>query len=349
MADVRDLVREAVGSFEPVGDERGVEHRLRRRHRRQQVSAAIVALGLLAGGGLLAWTALGPSSSSVGSSSGSPTPPAGEIFVPDVVGLAPAEARASMDSLGLTVLVTMGTSDQAEAGLVLAQDPPPGVSVSAGTRVTIVVNGGAPVGRPRSVGDLPAQGVAVGSGTTVQLVGLDGTVLATLPGYSIAGNPGAPGVWLLRGEEYFLLDVDEGALVPVAAAQARAVSSTEGPEPAVASPQGASGHWRYAVDSPSGITLAQWSGECEVPTAYWIAGDAPPRILTGESDLAKAPESLALGWSSDGEAVVLVGGGTCGVRSASPGIYLYTRPGDGRLVASTADVPVVADAWGTGL
>jgi hypothetical protein len=348
MADVRDLVREAVGSFEPVGDERAVEHRLRRRHRRQQVSAAIVALGLLAGGGLLAWTALGPSSSSVGSPSGSPTPPAGEIFVPDVVGLAPAEARANMDSLGLTVLVTIWTSEQAESGLVLAQDPSPGVAVSAGTSVTIVVNVGAPVGRPRSVGDLPAQGVAVGSGTTVQLVGLDGTVVATLPGYSIAGNPGAPGVWLRHGDEYFLLNVEDGALVPVAVDQARAVSYDEGTEPPLASPD-APGSWRYAIGSPSGITLGQWSGECEVPTAYWIAGDAPPRIVTGESDVAKAPESLALGWSSDGEAVVLVGGGACGTPSEGPGIYLYTRPGDGRLVASTSDVPVVADAWGTGL
>jgi hypothetical protein len=211
------------------------------------------------------------------------------------------------------------------------------------------VNGGAPVGQARSIGDVPAQGVAVGSGTTVQLIGLDGTVVATLPGYSIAGNPGAPGVWLQRGEEYFLLSVDEGALVPVSAEQARAVLYDEGPEPPLASPEGGSGHWRYAIDSPSGIRLAQWSGECEVPTAYWIAGDAPPRIVTGETDLAKAPESLALGWSSGGEAVVLVGGGTCGVQSEGPGIYLYARPGDGRLVVATTQVPVVADAWGTGI
>ncbi len=350
MADLRDLLQEAVGSFEPHGDERSVEGRVRRRRRRQQRSAAIVALGLLVGGGLLAWTALGPSGSTVGST-GEPsrTPAAGESFVPDVVGLAPAEARARLLDLGLTVFVTTGTSDQVEPGLVIEQQPSPGVSVSAGTSVTIVVNGGVPVGRPRQIGDLPAQGVAVASGTTVQLVGLDGTVVATLPGYSIAGNPGAPGVWLQRGDEYFLLSVDDGTLVPVAVDQARAVFSDEGPEPPLASPDGESGQWRYAVDSPSGVTLAQWSGECEIPTAYWIAGDAPPRVVTGETDLTKAPESLALGWSSGGEAVVLVGGGACGLPAEGPGVYLYARPGDGRLVVSTAQVPVEADAWGTGI
>jgi hypothetical protein len=127
------------------------------------------------------------------------------------------------------------------------------------------------------------------------------------------------------------------------------VAYDEGPEPPLASPEGVTGSWRYAIDSPSGITLAQWSGECEVPTAYWIAGDSPPRIVTGETDAGEAPESVGLGWSPDGSAVVLVGGGTCGVPSENPGVYLYARPGDGRLVVSIAEVPVVADAWGTGV
>ncbi len=349
MTDLRDLLQEAVGSFEPRGDERSVEGRVRRRHRRQQRSAAIVALGLLAAGGLLAWTALRPAGSTLGSTgSASGSPGAREILVPDVVGLPPAEARASLDALGLTVFVATGTSDQVDPGLVAAQEPPAGVAVAQGTSVTIVVNGGAPVAAPVPLGDLPDAGVAISSAEGVQLVALDGTTVATLPGYALAGNPGAPGVWLQRGDEYFLLNVDDGALVPVAADEARAVFDNEGPglPPSNIS---ASGQVRYTVESPSGITLLefQWSGQCEAAMAYWIdRGSA--RILTGDSDPASAPESIALGWSSDGDAIALVGG-SCRPSPDQPGIYRYSAPGQGRLVAATDAEPVTVDAWGTGI
>jgi hypothetical protein len=67
MADTSDLLREAVGSWEPVGDERAVERRVARRRRRREVSSAIVALGVFVAGGLLAWSTLGPNGGVPGS------------------------------------------------------------------------------------------------------------------------------------------------------------------------------------------------------------------------------------------------------------------------------------------
>jgi len=200
--------------------------------------------------------------------------------------------------------------------------------------------------------NLPEAGVAVGSSETVVLVGLDGTIVTTLPGYAIVGNPGAPGLWLQRGPTYYRLDVAHGLIVPVGADRAKAVMYDEGAEPSLPPPIAkghdgkSAGHWRYADESPSGATLAQWSGECEVPTAYWISEDGTARIVTGESDASKAPESLALGWTANGRAVVLLPTGTCGSSVESPGVYLYSSPGVGRLVYRTEERSV-ADSWGS--
>jgi hypothetical protein len=184
----------------------------------------------------------------------------------------------------------------------------------------------------------------------VELIDLDGASVGTLPGFELAGNPGAPGVWMRRGEQFYLLSLDQRALMPVSAVEGRAVFEYEGPTmpalPTIAGP----GHVRYTVESVSGIVLLQWSGECEAATAYWIDRSGPAQILTGESDLASAPESTALGWSSDGDAIALVGGGSCRPNPDLPGIYRYSAPGSGELLYETvADGPVLADAWGTGI
>lgn len=60
MADVRDLLRETVGSYEPRGDEYAVERRVERRRRRRQLSSGLVGLGVFVAAGWLAWSALGP-------------------------------------------------------------------------------------------------------------------------------------------------------------------------------------------------------------------------------------------------------------------------------------------------
>jgi hypothetical protein len=281
MRDVRDLLREAVGSYEPRGDQRAIERRVGRHRRAQRVSAAVVGLGVFGAAGWFAWTMLRPVEGTVGA------------------------------------------------------EPTPSEAVS--------------------LGELPVTGVAVGSGDAVELVGLDGSIVARLPGYTLAGNPGAPGVWLQREGDYFSLDVGAGALIPVPADEARALIYDEGPEPLLARPTnaasedgGPAGHWRYAIESAR-TTLAQWSGVCEVPVAYWIE-EGENRIVTGGVDLAAAPASLALGWSPSGEAVVLVFTGDCGSTADAPGIYLVASPGSTRLLYATGpEGSVLVDAWGTGL
>ena len=65
------------------------------------------------------------------------------------------------------------------------------------------------------------------------------------------------------------------------------------------------GHWVMGVPSSSGRwVLAQWSGECEVPTAYLI--NARTEHITDIGDRASGllPESIALGWLSDKRALV---------------------------------------------
>jgi hypothetical protein len=118
------------------------------------------------------------------------------------------------------------------------------------------------------------------------------------------------------------------------------------PPPGSAGPNGeTAGHWRYAIESGSGAILAQWSGECEVPTAYWIDEDGTTRIVTGESDVSTAPESVALGWTPTGRAVVFLPHGGCGAGAESPGVYLYSSPGVGRVVYPTGNRSI-ADVWG---
>jgi hypothetical protein len=103
------------------------------------------------------------------------------------------------------------------------------------------------------------------------------------------------------------------------------------------------GHWAWAALSPDGTTiLAQWSAECEVPTAFLIPADGgSPTPITGEEDWAKSPESVALGWTIDGRAIAfLPKGPPCGNGSRVPGIYLYSSPGEGKLLLAGKRSPI---------
>jgi hypothetical protein len=87
----------------------------------------------------------------------------------------------------------------------------------------------------------------------------------------------------------------------------------------LAGPADPSGHWRYAMPSPDGRwVLAQWSGECEVPTAYLFPSGGGRGRLVADAGL----ETSAVGWTPDGRAVIGVWPGACGVASARPGTYL---------------------------
>ena len=85
------------------------------------------------------------------------------------------------------------------------------------------------------------------------------------------------------------------------------------------------GHWRNAFTSPDGRRLLlTWSAECEVPTAFFApASGGRPIPVTGEANWTKAPESVALGWTRDGRALVYLGRGLCATGARRPGVYAF--------------------------
>jgi dipeptidyl aminopeptidase/acylaminoacyl peptidase len=102
--------------------------------------------------------------------------------------------------------------------------------------------------------------------------------------------------------------------------------------PVEKAPRGPIGYWRSLALSPDGKTLlAQWSGECESPNAFFIpAHGGKPRPVTGERDWRDAPESVAYGWTRGGLARVLLPQGACGSGAHRPGVYLID-PRSGRM------------------
>jgi hypothetical protein len=102
------------------------------------------------------------------------------------------------------------------------------------------------------------------------------------------------------------------------------------------------GHWSGVRLAPDGRTLlAQWSAECETPQVFLVTrGTGRTRRLGGAAD-----ESIALGWTRDGRALVHFPTGVCGSTYRSgPGVYAV----DGRrlrLLFETARLATVA-MWG---
>ena len=198
-----------------------------------------------------------------------------------------------------------------------------------------------PARKPIRLGELPDHGLIVSSKRSTEFLGLDGTPLAVVADVSLALNRDVPGIWFQQGKAYFRLDVEKGRLVPVTRDRAFAKSREfyKGPDPRLPLPEGTIviqgdpvGHWRYAFRSPSGDVLGQWSGECEVPMAYWIEPGGQPQVITGEASSGLAPQSSALGWSPDGPALAWVGSGPCGGGEKPPGVYAFTAPGVRELV-----------------
>jgi hypothetical protein len=70
------------------------------------------------------------------------------VLVPDVTGLSREAAVGQLESLGLTIRVTLSAAEDIPEGLVASQDPAPGTSVDAGVAVTIVIS-------ERSAGEWP--------------------------------------------------------------------------------------------------------------------------------------------------------------------------------------------------
>jgi hypothetical protein len=198
----------------------------------------------------------------------------------------------------------------------------------------------APLAKPVRLPALPQRGFVTGARKGVTFRDEAGTVLLELKGYELLGNSGAPGVWFKGARRtYFRLAVAKRRLVPVAAKVARDVAYDEGPEPDLPTPPvkrvngRIPGRWRFMLPSPDGdVSLAQWSGECEVPTAYWIERGATPRAVVDRGGLVS---SVALGWATDGRALVHAEYGHCGGSGNPPGVYAFSAPLEGELIFRT--------------
>jgi hypothetical protein len=129
-----------------------------------------------------------------------------------------------------------------------------------------------------------------------------------------------------------------GQFIVVSGGTARAVHVAPPGSTPTAPDSGTAGHWTWAALSPDRTTiLAQWSAECEVPIAFVVsATGGSPRPVTGEEDWARSPDSVALGWTTDGRAIAfLPQGPACGSGVPKPGIYLYLELGAGELLIQT--------------
>ena len=106
----------------------------------------------------------------------------------------------------------------------------------------------------------------------------------------------------------------------------------------------AQGFWREASASPDDDwLLAQWSGECEALTAFFVRMDGET-LREARPAAADRPflDSRALGWAPDGRAVVHFGDGLCSEALAEPGIYLLTTEGVATRVYATGTGPDVS-------
>jgi hypothetical protein len=90
------------------------------------------------------------------------------------------------------------------------------------------------------------------------------------------------------------------------------------------------GGWRWGALSPDGKTiLAEWSGECEIPMAFFAPGSGgKPRSVSGPYTRRRPPpNSQALGWTKGGRAIVFAPAEPgCGGEDR-PGVFLVTTGG----------------------
>ena len=96
------------------------------------------------------------------------------------------------------------------------------------------------------------------------------------------------------------------------------------------------GHWRAALVSPNGATvLAQWSGECEVPRAFFIdiaTGVAAPVTGGRGEGPFEAPNSIGLTWADDRTALAVLPEGACGAGTQPAGLYAVADGQSPRLI-----------------
>ncbi|MEO8424191.1 MAG: hypothetical protein ABI595_09830 [Actinomycetota bacterium] len=201
---------------------------------------------------------------------------------------------------------------------------------------------------------LPPQGVVVQEEGGLTFLNVDGGVLYPLEDHRLYYQWTVPGPVIVRRKgTFYLLDVPRHILEPFESPEAAFAATSQfqddldlplPPHPAAVTDL--SGFWAYALPSPDGRELlAQWSGECEVPTAFFVV-DGVPEPVTGERTFFESPNSRSLGWTARGDALVfLLPDDACGDKR-EPGIYAFRGPGGGELLYPVQGIHSSARMWG---
>lgn len=218
---------------------------------------------------------------------------------------------------------------------LLAGCASPRLEPHAATPVTPAPGAAVARSAPVPLPPLPPEGVVLDVRGVATIRSLDGRTAVPLPGFRVRGG-------VVTGSRTWLVDADEGTWLLDLAAR-RLVRSA----PAYRSSEGAAlvrtlrrperrGRWLFALPGPHGRWLAQWSGECEVPTVYVV--DSRHR-LRQVGPRGRHVNALARGWTAAGQPVVEFPEAACGEGLRGPGLYVETAPYRYRLVvASTGDV-----------
>lgn len=193
---------------------------------------------------------------------------------------------------------------------------------------------------------LPPQGVVIGRRRSVEFVDLDGNVIDRVRGFRLYYDWTVPGPVIVRSYDvYYVLDIEGHRLEPLASTHAafdlapqfqEEVDPLDGHYPDFERPANAApdaGFWAYTLPSPDGSTLlGQWTGECEVPVAFFLGSDGrSPVAIFGGGAVGGAATSRGLGWTEDGRALVNLMSGVCGP-GGRPGVYAIRPAGEPRLV-----------------
>jgi hypothetical protein len=192
-----------------------------------------------------------------------------------------------------------------------------------------------------SLPSLPQAGLAVQTTTGVKLVDLEGKELAHLDGYTLTINWRPDQTVSVQDplKQRLALDPATNTLVPASEPPPQQPSDwpTIPPPPPTADVTVVNGHWASVVPSPDGQTLlGQWSGECEVPAAFFIPNDGEARSVWAPN-WPEAQDTLALGWAPDGRAVIfLMGDFGCGEPAPDEGVYLVDLNRNKQFVISTS-------------
>lgn len=176
---------------------------------------------------------------------------------------------------------------------------------------------------------VPSEGLIVDVAGVATFRSLDGRQQVPMPGFRLAGG-------IVTGSRTWLVSND-GLTWLVDLRSRRVVRSDLGyaPTDGLSLLKGLPrveprGHWRFALKGPRGALLAQWSGECEVPTAYVVERGRAPRLM---GPLGQHLNAHARGWTRSGLPVVEFPEAPCGEGLHDAGLYVETAPGAYRLLA----------------